>query len=611
MCGVAGIIDASMPTEVAAERLPAMVEAMACRGPDARGSWIDSGVAIGHTRNSVIDLEGGRQPMLGVSPSGQTIAVLDYVGEVYNYRALRSELAARGHRFRTESDTEVVLQGYVEWGIDVVGRLEGIFGFAIWDVRRGELVLARDRIGVKPIYYAHAGDRLVFGSEPKAILASGLVSPEVDLDGMRTILSYGRRPGATAYAPIQVVKPGHVLRFTNGLVDERPYWTLTAREHRDDLATTITTIRDLLATSVADQTMSDVPWGVMLSGGLDSSLTSALAAATVSEDSELRSYSLDFDGHVERFKATRFRPSADQPFALAMSDLLGTDHRTVLLGPDDLADDEVRAKVLHAWDEPVAFGDSDSSLYLFCRAIKRDSTMVLSGEGADEIFGGHRWFHDAAARSSTTFPWLASGIEVSDETSLLHPDLLAELSMADHLKRQYEEACGEVPRLAGESASDARGREVTYCALTRFLPMLLDRMDRMSMASALEVRVPFLATELVEYAFNIPWSLQAFDGREKALLRAAGAKLVLPEVLDREKSNYPMTQDPRYTELLRRELATVAATPGAAGALLNLPEVARTARADGPASAAELVQIEQVLRLCRWIEDDGIRFTGA
>lgn len=588
-----------------------MIEAMSCRGPDARGSWIDHGVAFGHTRNSVIDLEGGRQPMIGADSDERTIAVLDYVGEVYNYRALRTELAARGHRFRTESDTEVVLRGYLEWGADVVSRLEGIFGFAVWDVRRRELVLARDRIGVKPLYYSHDGDRMVFGSEPKAIRASGLVAADVDLDGMRTLLSYGREPGATPFAAIRAVKPGHVLRFANGSVDQRPYWSLTAREHVDDLATTITTVRELLTTAVADQTMSDVPWGVMLSGGLDSSLTSAMAAATVANDGVLRSYSLDFDGHVERFQATRFRPSADQPFALAMADLLGTDHRTVVLGAEGLVEDEIRARVLRAWDEPVAFGDSDASLYLFCREVKRDSTMVLSGEGADEIFGGHRWFHDAAAQSSDTYPWLASGIEVSDETSLLHPGLRAELALAEHLKRQYEDALGEMPRLASDSAVDRRGREVTYCAITRFLPMLLDRMDRMSMASALEVRVPFLATELVEYAFNIPWSLQAFDGREKAILRAAAAKLVLPEVLDREKSNYPMTQDPRYAALLRSQLTTVVDNPGEAAGLLDLAEVTRLSTADGMASAAELVQIEQVLRLHRWLEVEGVRFSGA
>lgn len=612
MCGIAGIIDPSLSARALAEQLPPMIEAMACRGPDARGAWTDDGVGLGHTRNSVIDLEGGRQPMVALDSDDRPVAVIDYVGEIYNFRELREVLRGHGHRFHTDSDTEVALRGYVQWGPDVASKIEGIFGFAVWDVRRRELVLVRDYVGVKPLYYSLRGDRLVFGSEPKAILAAPDGRAEVDLDGLRTVLSYGRVPGATPFVGIRAVKPGHVVRYSADGLTEHRYWSLPAREHEDDLATTITTVRQLTEEAVRSQTMSDVPWGVMLSGGLDSSVTAAMAvASTGGPGAGLRSFSLDFSGHQDRFRPTRFRPLADEPFAQAMADALGTVHRTVVLDSGHLAAPEARAAVLRAWDEPVAFGDSDTSLYLFCRSVKGDVTMALSGEGADEIFGGHQWFHDAAGRDGDAYPWLASGIEVSEQTSLLDVDLLKSLDLSHHLRDQYHEALAEVPHPSGpQSQRDRRAREVVYCAITRFLPMLLDRMDRMSMASALEVRVPFLDRRLVEYAYNIPWSMQAFDGREKALLRAAAAHLVLPEVLDRQKSNYPMTQDPAYAAQLRAQLATVLDGPGRAAGMLDLDAVETVTSPNHEPTVADLVQMEQAIRLHGWLNEHGVTFSG-
>ncbi|GIG63098.1 asparagine synthetase B [Longispora fulva] len=555
MCGIAGWVDFDRDLAGEYRTARAMTATMSCRGPDDEGLWLTGHAAIGHRRLAIVDLDGGRQPMTA-EDDGRTTAVLSFCGEVYNYRELRTELLGHGHRFRTASDTEVVLRAYLQWGEGMVDRLNGMFALAVWDPGREELLLIRDRMGVKPLYYYPTPAGVLFGSEPKAILANPSVPRRVDADGLSEVLDMVRTPGHAVFTGMSEVRPGHLVRVRRSGLTEHRYWGLEAREHPDDLPTTIRTVRDLLEDTVTRQLVSDVPRCLLLSGGLDSSAITALAAQALPGE-KVRSFSVDFAGAAERFRPDAVRGAADAPFVRDMVAHAGTEHTEVLLDSAGLVDPGVRAAVLAATDLPPAYwGDMWPSLYLLFRAVRQRSTVALSGESADELFGGYRWFRNPAALSADTFPWLTSGsARYFGGLAFLDQGLQAKLDLPARRTASYHEALAEVPVLAGEDPGERRMREVTHLNLTRFVRALLDRKDRMSMAVGLEVRVPFCDHRLVEYVFNVPWAMKSFDGREKSLLRAAVADLLPASVLERVKTPYPATQDPGYERALRADLA--------------------------------------------------------
>ncbi|MFE4517373.1 asparagine synthase (glutamine-hydrolyzing) [Kitasatospora sp. NPDC056783] len=563
MCGITGWV--AFDRDLTAERavLEAMTATQLQRGPDAGGVHLEPHAALGHRRLAVIDLTGGTQPMT-VEHDGRTLAVLTYSGEVYNHRELRAELEAAGHRFRTHSDTEVVLHAYLEWGEHLAERLNGMYAFAIWDTRREELLLFRDRMGVKPLYYHRTPDGVVFGSEVKALFAHPDVRPVVDLDGLRELLCYTRTPGLTPYRGINEVRPGHVVRVRREGLTIRRYWALEAREHRDDLESTIATVRALLEDIVHRQLEADVPLCSLLSGGLDSSAVTALAARSLAAAGAgpVRSFAVDFAGQSENFNASGVRQTQDGPYARMLAEHIGADHSVVELDAADLSDPSRRATVLRARDLPAGVGDMDTSLLLLFRGVRRHSTVALSGESADELFGGYRWFHDPATVAAEDFPWALSVTGITGAGTprehLLDAGLLHKLDLEEYRRTLYREAIAEVPHLPAADPLERRMREISYLNLTRFVCILLDRKDRMSMANGLEVRVPFCDHRLVQYVFNTPWAMKAFDGREKSLLRAAVRDLLPAEVADRVKSPYPVTTDPHYPAKLRAELARVA-----------------------------------------------------
>ncbi|MGK5550306.1 asparagine synthase (glutamine-hydrolyzing) [Actinomadura kijaniata] len=560
MCGITGWVDFEhdlLPSRAVARE---MTDTMACRGPDEEGLWLRRHVALGHRRLSVIDPAGGRQPMVA-EEDGRTLAVITFCGEVYNFRELREQLASHGHRFRTGSDTEVVLRAYLQWGERFAERLNGMYALAVWDARAEELILVRDRMGVKPLYYFPTPHGLLFGSEPKAILANPLVPRAVDADGLREVLDMVKTPGAAVFRGMREVRPGHLLRFGRTGLAGHAYWTLRSREHADDLPTTIATVRELLTDTVSRQLVADVPLCTLLSGGLDSSTVTALAARELEAAGRgpVRSFSVDFTATAERFVPDAVRGDPDAPFVRELAGHVGSDHTEILLDSGDLLDPGVRSAVLAATDTPPAFwGDMWPSLYLLFRAVRARSTVALSGESADELFGGYRWFRNPGAIRAETFPWLTSGsARYFGGSSLLSPELVGKLDVPGHRLARYHEALAEVERVPGEDAAERRMREITYLNLTRFVQTLLDRKDRMSMAVGLEVRVPFCDHRLVEYVFNTPWSMKSFDGREKSLLRAAAADLLPESVLRRRKTPYPATQDRRYERVLRERLGAL------------------------------------------------------
>jgi asparagine synthase (glutamine-hydrolysing) len=614
MCGITGWADYARDLRQQGPVLAEMVATMACRGPDAQGMWTAPHVALGHRRLSVIDIEGGRQPM-SVDAGGRPVAVMTYSGEVYNYRELRAELARSGHRFRTQSDTEVVLHAYLQWGEHFVDRLNGMYAFALWDINREQLLLVRDRLGIKPLYYTETQDGLLFGSEPKAILAHPLIEPVVDAQGIREILAFVQNPEQAAYRDLREVRPGCLLRVTREGTTVRRYWKLEAHEHTDDLTMTVTRVRELLEDIVGRQLISDVPLCTLLSGGLDSSAVTAIAARqlTAAGRGPVRSFAVDFTGYANDFTADPLRDTPDAPFVHELARHVGTGHTDIVLSTAELMAPAHRAAVVRANDLPFG-GDMFTSLYLLFAAIRTRSTVALSGESADEVFGGYPWFHNAAAHADT-FPWLAL-----TDRSLVHEDhpqqtlftdeLMSVLDLPGYRADSYRSALAEVPHTDTTDPVERRMREVCYLHLTRFLKFMLDRKDRMSMASGLEVRVPFCDHRLVQYVFNTPWSFKTFDGREKSLLRAAVRDLLPTSIAERKKSPYPSTQDPCYEQELRDQLDKLV-TDGTS-LVLDLLDTHRVhTLLDSPIGAisldAQRRSTELVLALHDWITQTGAR----
>ncbi|MFI9604898.1 asparagine synthase (glutamine-hydrolyzing) [Streptomyces sp. NPDC052043] len=605
MCGISGWVSYGRDLRQERPVAEAMNATMACRGPDAQGLWLDRHAAMGHRRLAIIDLPGGVQPMTQDTPDGDVVLV--YSGEAYNYTELRDELRHRGHRFRTDSDTEVVLRGYLEWGAELPEHLNGMFAFAIWDGRSESLLLIRDRMGIKPLYYFPTEDGVLFGSEPKAVLANPMVPRSVDMEGLRELFSRAKTPGHAVWAGMKEVEPGTVVTVERSGLRARRYWQLRAAEHTDSRQDTVARVRELLEDIVRRQLVSDVPRCVLLSGGLDSSAITALAVEQMRGKERVRSFAVDFVGQSENFIPDGLRSTPDTPYVHDVVQHAGTEHQDIVLDPEGLADPSVRAAAVRSRDLPMGLGDLDQSLLLLFRAIREHSTVALSGESADEVFGGYAWFHDPAVRDAGTFPWLAALERQHGRggSSLLEPELRERLDLRGYLQGRYQEALAEVPRLEGESDPlERRMREVCYLHLTRFVRMLLDRKDRLSMATGLEVRVPFCDHRLVEYVFNTPWSMKTFDGREKSLLRAATEDLLPRSVVERVKSPYPSTQDPAYVVALQRQVRDLLSSNGSPALDLldrgRLREV--TAAEPGRITTADRNGLERTLDLAVWFE---------
>lgn len=606
MCGVTGWIDWETDLTTRGDTVRAMTGTLACRGPDAAGTWLSRHAALGHRRLSVIDLDGGAQP-LGAG-AGAADTVLTYNGELYNHRELRRELETLGHSFRTRSDTEVVLRAHLQWGADAPHRFNGIFAYALWDAGAEELLLVRDHLGVKPLYWHAHATGVLFGSEPKAVLANPLFRAELDAEGIAELFALSAAPtaGHGLFRGLREVRPGHLVRVRRTATTESRYWQLVSRPHTDDPATTRRTVRALLADAVERQLMSDVPLCTLLSGGVDSSAITALAALARERagQGKVASFSVDFPGSADR-APDDWRTGADAPFVRAAAEHIGTLHTSVVIPDDDLL--QAREAVLRARDRP-GWGEMDASLHLLFREVRRRSTVALSGEAADEVFGGYPYFHDPAARDAATFPWLHGR---TTPAALLRPEVRAEVRPEEYTAEQYRAALAQTPELPGGTAAERRARQLFQLALTRWLPPLLERVDRISMSVGLEVRVPFTDPRLVEYVWNVPWSLKAPGGRPKGLLRDAVRDLLPAEVTDRPKSGYPSTPAVRYTEVLTDRAHDLLADPAAPVFDLVDRDAVRRALAEGrplpsprtapnPAGGLDhLVQVDEWLRTYR------------
>lgn len=546
MCAIAGIIG----IHTAEATLRKMLETMARRGPDANGICPIDGGWLLHARLAVVDLAGGQQPMqLSTMQEEYTIV---YNGELYNTEELRKELMDAGHRFAGHSDTEVLLHAYAQWGADCLEKLNGIYAFAVWEKNKDKLFLARDRMGVKPLFFTEKDGGLLFSSEIKTILTHPAVPAKLDREGISQILLLGpgRVPGSGVFHGIRELEPGQYAIYEDRKLTVRRYWKLTDREHRENFADTAQQVRQLVLDAILRQTVSDVPVGTFLSGGLDSSLITAICARKMGER-PLATFSVDYVDSEKYFVPNKFQPNSDGEYIRLMQETFHTDHHWCILSPDDLVDELDNATF--ARDLP-GMADVDSSLLAFCRQIKPHVTVALSGECADEIFGGYPWYRDPEVRNTDGFPWAQN---TAFREQLLLPGLLPKLDAMSYVHDHYEKTCWESDILPGNAPEEVRMKQMVNLNLRWFMQTLLDRKDRMSMYSGLEVRVPFCDYRIAEYLYAVPWVFKDHAGKEKGLLRTAMDGIMPDAVLWRKKSPYPKTMDPRYLQLVHQRMATL------------------------------------------------------
>ena len=551
MCGIAGEINFKNGIYKQDYHFK-MLDSMSGRGPDDSGIFQDKNAILLHRRLAVIDPENGKQPMTAMF-NGATYTIC-YNGELYNTAELKNRLKAMGITFETNTDTEVVLKSYIVWGAEVVKEFNGIYAFAVFCPTKNELFIARDKMGVKPFFYAERGDSFVFASELKTLLYHPDIKPEIDNRGISELLFIGpgRTPGCGVFKDIYELKPGFCGFFTpTGLKAER-YFSLNDTPNNDSTEEIIKKVRFLVNDAIEKQLVSDVPIGTFLSGGLDSSIISSVAARHMAKKGEkLKTFSVTYKDNDKHFKSSRFQPNSDDEFIKIMVDYLGSEHTSVTVDTDDVVNALYSA--VDARDLP-GMADVDSSLLLFCGEIKKQVTVALSGECADEIFGGYPWYRDEKIRSRYGFPWAQS---TEYRQSFLRDDLKKYISGADYVNERYEATVREASKREGISSLEGRMREMVYLNTNWFMQTLLDRKDRMSMFSGLEVRVPFCDYRIAEYLYTVPWEVKDLKGREKGLLRTAMEGYLPESVLWRKKSPYPKTHNPAYFEAVKNILTDI------------------------------------------------------
>lgn len=548
MCAISGCV--GLPIEETC--MHTMLQTMARRGPDGRGIFRNADCTLLHTRLAIIDPTGGAQPM-ELLWGGEHYCIT-YNGELYNTEQLRKKLEKLGHAFVTHSDTEVVLHSYAQWGPECLLKMNGIFAFGIWESRKRRMFLARDRIGVKPLFYSLSGEGLLFASEIKTILVHPSQRATLDAEGAAQILLLGpgRQPGSGVFRGIRELEPGCWATFEGGTLAVHRYWSLKDREHRENFRQTAEHTRALVLDAITRQMVSDVPIGTFLSGGLDSSLISAVCAEKMEQAGrQLMTFSVGYPENDKYFRAGKFQPTSDSDFIGLMEEFLHSDHHLTELPPETLVSSLEEATV--ARDLP-GMADVDFSLLAFCREIRKYVKVALSGECADEIFGGYPWYRDPEVRDRAGFPWAQNTI---DRCNLLHPDLRAKLDGEAYVMEAYLKTCRESDVLPGSTPRERRMKEMVNLNFRWFMQTLLDRKDRMSMFSGLEVRVPFCDYRIAEYLYGVPWEYKDYQGEEKGLLRYACGDLLPEAVAHRKKSPYPKTFDPRYETLLEEKMQAV------------------------------------------------------
>ncbi len=553
MCGISGFSNPKANFMLSSEKwntvLKQMRESIAHRGNDDTGEYLSKTTGLSQTRLSIRDLKNGRQPIIKKRNGGEYVIV--YNGEIYNTDELKNDLISKGYEFETTTDTEVILNLFIEYKQSCVNKLNGIFAFAIWDSVQKKLYLFRDRNGIKPLFYTIKNDTLIFASEIKALFKFPDVKPEINMDSLREIIGIGpaRSAGNGVFKNIYELKSAEFAVFDEFGLHTQKYWSLKSKKHTDSYAETVAKTRFLLENAIRDEMISDVEVCTFLSGGIDSSIVTAVSYYYLKEKGQtLNTFSFDFKENDIYFKANSFQPEQDRPFVDMMLEEYACNHNYLECNEAELADylyDAVDAKDL------PSMVDVDASLLYFCKKVKMKNKVALTGECADEIFGGYPWFHREEFFKADSFPWTK---DLSPRKIMFDKSFIKSLNIDEYSHEKYKQSVAETPLLDGENDEEKRRREISYLNMKWFMSTLLERMDRTSMYSGLEARVPFAEYKIIEYLWNVPWKYKCPNGVVKGLLRDAFKDMLPEKLLMRKKSPYPKTYNPKYEKILKQRL---------------------------------------------------------
>ena len=548
MCGIAGWVNFSESLKSNSKIIKKMTDILERRGPDSEGIYESENVLLGHRRLIVVDPEGGEQPMIKIINGNKYVLV--YNGELYNTEELRKSLLEEGYFFDSYSDTEVLLMSYIAWGVNCIKKFNGIFAFAIYDEEKEQVFLARDQMGVKPLFYSINNKNIIFASEIKAILANPMVKAQIDREGITELFALGPAvvPGKAIYKNILEIAPANCLLISKENIKVWEYWKVTLQENKETVEEAAEHVRLLLFDAIKRQLVGDVPICTFLSGGLDSSAISAIAAEEFRNRGKiLNTYSIDYKDNEKYFKSSLFQPTSDKYWAYRMAEFIKSNHKNVVLNHKDLV---LALKESTLARDLPGMADVDSSLLLFCKEIRKNFVVSLSGECADEIFGGYPWYTNEEMLNAKTFPWSRA---VGMRKSILN-EKIKKFNIEECAEYEYLKTLKEVPHFENEDKKNYRMKEMFYLNLKWFMVNLLNRKDRCSMYNSLEVRVPFADIRIVEYAFNLPAEIKLLHGREKGILRKALEGVLPEDVVYRKKSPYPKTHNPIYTEMVCKEM---------------------------------------------------------
>ena len=548
MCGIAGWVNFSESLKSNSKIIKKMTDILERRGPDSEGIYESENVLLGHRRLIVVDPEGGEQPMIKIINGNKYVLV--YNGELYNTEELRKSLLEEGYFFDSYSDTEVILMSYIAWGVNCIKKFNGIFAFAIYDEEKEQVFLARDQMGVKPLFYSINNKNIIFASEIKAILANPMVKAQIDREGITELFALGPAvvPGKAIYKNILEIAPANCLLISKENIKVWEYWKVTLQENKETVEEAAEHVRLLLFDAIKRQLVGDVPICTFLSGGLDSSAISAIAAEEFRNRGKiLNTYSIDYKDNEKYFKSSLFQPTSDKYWVFRMAEFIKSNHKNVVLNHKDLV---LALKESTLARDLPGMADVDSSLLLFCKEIRKNFVVSLSGECADEIFGGYPWYTNEEMLNAKTFPWSRA---VGMRKSILN-EKIKKFNIEECAQYEYLKTLKEVPHFENEDKKNYRMKEMFYLNLKWFMVNLLNRKDRCSMYNSLEVRVPFADIRIVEYAFNLPAEIKLLHGREKGILRKALEGVLPEDVVYRKKSPYPKTHNPIYTEMVCKEM---------------------------------------------------------
>lgn len=580
MCGIVGFVNYKKIIPNYKNVLNNMLQTLSHRGPDEEDIYINKNICLGHKRLISSDIIGVKQPMIEKYSFGEYVIISDC--QIYNAKELKETLTQNGFSFNSYSDIEILLKGYIHYKSDIVNHINGIFAFAIWNTQTQELFIARDRFGIKPLFYTQNADSFIFASELKAIFEYPGIQKVLDSQGISELFGLGpaNTPGLTVYKDIFEVKPGHFAIYNQSGLHIEKYWELKTKIHLDDFQTTCITAKDILEDSINRQIPSDMSICTFLSGGLDSSILSYYISNYRKENglSALDTYSVDYVDNDKNFIKSDFQPNSDNYYINIMTNNIYSNHHAVILDTPDLA--KALEDVLIARDVP-GMADVDSSLYLFCKEVKKEKNISIMGECADEVFGGYPWFFRDDALNSGTFPW---SIAIDERQKILHPDISKKVHLSEYIDFRYNQTLANVEILDNDSYETSQKRKISYLTIKWFMNTLITRADRMSMANGFEVRVPFCDYRLVEYMYNVPWEMKAYNGREKGLLRHIMKDVLPDEIVNRKKSPYPKTHNPTYLYTVKTMLTDIMKNNDAPiNYLLNRDYILEILNSDGKA----------------------------